>query len=203
MFTGIVEETGRVERIDVLDDAARLVVHGPLVTVGVEHGASIAVSGVCLTVVEHGDAWFSADVMAETLSRTSLGSLVDGDAVNLERALRADGRFGGHIVQGHVDGVGTISSVTPSDHWSVFRVAMPPELARYVVPKGSIAVDGVSLTVAGVSAPDDREAWFDVSLIPTTLTLTTWGARQVGDQVNLEIDILAKHIERLTAGGMA
>jgi riboflavin synthase len=179
----------------------RLSVRGPLVTVDAQHGASIAVNGVCLTVVEHGDGRFQADVMGETLARTTLGRLSPGDPVNLERALPVDGRLGGHIVQGHVDGVGQVRAITPGDHWTVCRISLPTPLARYVVEKGSIAVDGVSLTVSAVSPIDASDPWFEVSLIPTTLALTTFGARSVDDPVNLEVDILAKHLERLSAGG--
>jgi riboflavin synthase len=200
MFTGIVEELGRLEAVEPLDGAVRLSVHGPLVTSDARHGASIAVNGVCLTVVEHDAGSFHADVMAETLARTTLGALGPGDPVNLERALPVDGRLGGHIVQGHVDGVGTVLAVRPAEHWTVCRIAVPHALARYVVEKGSIAVDGVSLTVSAAAPIDDTRPWFEVSLIPTTLSLTTLGARSVGDQVNLEVDILAKHLERLAAG---
>ena len=192
MFTGIVEERGSIAGITELADAARLQVSGSVVTQGVRHGDSIAVNGVCLTVVEHGDDWFTADVMAETLRRSSLGSLDVGSPVNLERAARVDSRLGGHIVQGHVDGTGTIAAIDPQEHWTVVRIGLPREIARYVVEKGSITVDGISLTVVEVG--DD---WFTVSLIPTTLALTTMGVRAVGDTVNLEVDILAKYVERL------
>lgn len=192
MFTGIVEELGTV--VDVVGGAesAQLTLDGPLVTQDATHGASIAVNGVCLTVVEHGAGRFSVDVMAETLARSSLGSLRAGDRVNLERAMAASSRFGGHIVQGHVDGTATIVERTPGDRWEVVRFTLPSPLARYVVEKGSITVDGVSLTV---SALDDDT--FSVSLIPTTLALTTLGHKGVGDVVNLEVDVLAKYVERL------
>ena len=192
MFTGIVEELGTV--VDVVGGAesAQLTLDGPLVTQDATHGASIAVNGVCLTVVEHGAGRFSVDVMAETLARSSLGGLRAGDRVNLERAMAASSRFGGHIVQGHVDGTATIVERTPGDRWEVVRFTLPSPLARYVVEKGSITVDGVSLTV---SALDD--ATFSVSLIPTTLALTTLGHKGVGDVVNLEVDVLAKYVERL------
>lgn len=192
VFTGIVEELGQVAAIEPLPDAARLRIAGPLVTQGAGHGDSIAVNGVCLTVVEHGEGWFTADVMAETLRRSSLGELGPGSPVNLERAARVDSRLGGHIVQGHVDGTGTVTAIEPSEHWTVVRFALPRSLARYVVEKGSIAVDGVSLTVA--EAGDDA---FAVSLIPTTLALTNLGSKQPGDTVNLEVDVLAKYVERL------
>ena len=192
MFTGIVEERGSIASITELEDAARLQVTGGVVTEGVRHGDSIAVNGVCLTVVEHGPDWFTADVMAETLRRSSLGALQVGSPVNLERAARVDSRLGGHIVQGHVDGTGVIEAIDPQEHWTVVRIGLPREIARYVVEKGSITVDGISLTVMEVG--DD---WFTVSLIPTTLALTTMGVRSVGETVNLEVDILAKYVERL------
>jgi len=194
MFTGIVEELGRVDRIDLAEESARLTLRGPLVTSDAVHGASIAVNGVCLTVVEHDVAqgWFTVDVMAETLSRTGLGDLAAGAPVNLERAMAASARFGGHIVQGHVDGTATVLERVPGDRWEVVTFTLPADLARYVVEKGSITVDGVSLTVSAVT--DDT---FSVSLIPTTLALTTLGARAVGDTVNLEVDVLAKYVERL------
>ena len=185
MFTGIVEELGEV--VEVTD--TRLVVRGPLVTSDAAYGASIAVNGCCLTVTDLAGDTFAADVMVETFTRTSLGALAPGDRVNLERPLKADGRLGGHVVQGHVDGTGTIES---RDGAGVVRVAIPPDLARYVVEKGSIAVDGVSLTV--VEAGD---AHFTVSLIPATLELTTLGRKGAGDAVNIEVDVLAKHVERL------
>jgi riboflavin synthase len=192
MFTGIVEELGEVQALTDLGDSVRLRVRGPLVVGDAGHGDSIAVNGVCLTVVESGDGAFTADVMRETLDRSSLGALRPGDPVNLERSLRLDGRLGGHVVQGHVDGTGTVLERTPSPHWEVVRVSLPADLARYVVLKGSVAVDGVSLTV---SALDDES--FSVSLIPTTLELTTLGHAPVGALVNLEVDVLAKYVERL------
>ena len=199
MFTGIVEELGRVVALETGAESARLTVAGPLVTSDAVHGASIAVNGVCLTVVEHtsgADGWFSVDVMGETLARTSLGALAAGDPVNLERAMAASSRFGGHIVQGHVDGTARIVARTPGDRWEVVRFTLPADLARYVVEKGSITVDGISLTVSGVGSGLDGE-WFEVSLIPTTLALTTLGHKEVGDVVNLEVDVLAKYVERL------
>jgi riboflavin synthase len=199
MFTGIVEELGTVEALDLLPgDAARLTIHGPKVTEDAGHGDSIAVNGCCLTVVETGDGRFTADVMRETLKRTSLGSVDKGSRVNLERAVTAHARLGGHIVQGHVDGVGTIASRQPAEHWEDVRIAAAPEILRYVAEKGSIAVDGVSLTVTDV---DDATGTFGVSLIPTTLELTVLGRNQVGDLVNLEVDVIAKYVERLLAGG--
>ena len=195
MFTGIVEELGKVTRVEDLGDSARLTIRGPVVTSDARHGDSIAVNGVCLTVVEAtADGQFSADVMAETLNRSSLGALAVGSPVNLERAAAVNSRLGGHIVQGHVDGTGEVASRSPSQHWEVVRVSLPPELSRYVVEKGSITVDGVSLTVSAIG--DD---FFEVSLIPTTLGLTTLGSAPVGAVVNLEVDVLAKYVEKLIA----
>ena len=199
MFTGIVEEVGRVVAISYgPDESARLVVRGPRVTSDAKPGDSIAVNGVCLTAVDLHDGTFSADVMAETLRRSSLGALRAGDPVNLERPMAADGRFGGHIVQGHVDGLGRIRARRPSENWEVVEVELPADLARYLVAKGSITVDGVSLTV--VEIVDDPQPWFSVSLIPTTLAETTLGSRAVGDAVNLEVDVIAKYVQRLLAG---
>jgi riboflavin synthase len=192
MFTGIVEELGRVVALDAGADSARLTVAGPLVTSDAAHGDSIAVNGVCLTVVDHDSEQFTVDVMAETLDRSSLGTLSPGDPVNLERAMAASSRFGGHIVQGHVDGTTRILARTPGDRWEVVQFGLPNALARYVVEKGSITVDGVSLTVSSVD-----DVTFSVSLIPTTLALTTLGHKEVGDIVNLEVDVLAKYVERL------
>ena len=192
MFTGIVEELGEVTSWEELPDAARLTVHGPLVTSDAKHGDSIAVNGVCLTVVTNEGGSFTADVMRETLERSSLGALSVGSRVNLERAVRLQDRLGGHLVQGHVDGTGAIVSKSPSDHWTVVRVTLPADLDRYVVEKGSITVDGVSLTVTAV-----EPGWFEVSLIPTTLALTTLGAKGPDDPVNLEVDITAKYVEKL------
>ena len=192
MFTGIVEELGEVVAIEPLADASRLTVRGPLVTSDAGHGDSISVNGVCLTVVEHEGGTFTADVMAETLRRSSLGALAAGSPVNLERAVRVQDRLGGHVVQGHVDGTGEILAVTPDEHWTVVRVSLPDGLGRYVVEKGSITVDGVSLTVSAV-----EDAWFEISLIPTTLGLTTLGSKGRGEPVNLEVDVIAKHVEKL------
>jgi len=192
VFTGIVEELGTVVAVEPQGDAVRLRISGPLVTGDAVHGASIAVNGVCLTVVEHGDGEFTADVMQETLDRSSLGALEAGSGVNLERPVTLEARLGGHLVQGHVDGTGTVLDRSPSEHWDVVRIALPDDLGRYVVEKGSITVDGVSLTVVEAA----RE-WFSVSLIPTTLELTTLGAKKVGDLVNLEVDVVAKYVERM------
>ncbi|MDN5794115.1 MAG: riboflavin synthase [Intrasporangium sp.] len=192
MFTGIVEELGTVTRIDRGPDSAVLRIEGPRVVADAVRGASIAVNGVCLTVTDHDQSGFVVDVMAETLRRSSLGSLAPGDRVNLERALAADGRFGGHVVQGHVDGTAAIGARTPGERWEDVELVLDPTLARYVAVKGSVTVDGVSLTVTGVS-----DAGFSVSLIPTTLELTTLGRKGVGDIVNIEVDVLAKYVERL------
>ncbi|HEY0949671.1 riboflavin synthase [Nocardioides sp.] len=194
MFTGIVEELGTVAAVEDQGDAIRLTIRASTVLEDAGLGDSIAVNGCCLTVAARdGDTW-TADVMQETLDKTSLYGVRPGDRVNLERAVTADKRLGGHIVQGHVDGVGTVLSRTPSEHWDVVEIQMPPELGRYLVDKGSITVDGVSLTV--VEARDDS---FTVSLIPETLTRTTLGTRQPGERVNLEADVIAKHVERLLA----
>jgi riboflavin synthase len=198
MFTGIVEELGEVTAVEPRGDSARLTLHGPLVTEGAQHGDSIAVNGVCLTVVETAGDTFTADVMAETLHRSCLGALAAGSRVNLERPMALGGRLGGHLVQGHVDGTGTVAERTPGEHWELVRVTMPRELARYVVEKGSVTVDGVSLTVV-----DAGEEYFTVSLIPTTLRLTTLGVKQVGDPVNLEVDVVAKYVERLMGAAPA
>ena len=194
MFTGIVEELGEVRSLTDLGDSVRLTLHGPLVADGSRHGDSIAVNGVCLTVVDASDGSFSADVMRETLDRSALGALAPGSPVNLERPMRLDGRLGGHLVQGHVDGTGVIEERQPSEHWEVVRISLPADLERYVVHKGSITVDGVSLTVASVTAGS-----FTVSLIPTTLGLTTLGRKRPGEPVNLEVDVIAKYVERLMA----
>ncbi|OBK98921.1 riboflavin synthase [Mycobacterium sp. 1165178.9] len=196
MFTGIVEELGEVTARDVLSDAARLTIRGAVVTADAGHGDSIAVNGVCLTVAELlPGGQFTADVMAESLNRSNLGELRVGSRVNLERAAAVNSRLGGHIVQGHVDGTGRIVARTPSEHWEVVRIEMPAEVARYVVEKGSITVDGISLTVSGLGGePGD---WFEVSLIPTTRELTTLGRAPVGTPVNLEVDVIAKYVERL------
>jgi len=192
MFTGIVEERGRISTVEPLGDSVHVVIAAAEVLEGTRSGDSIAVNGVCLTVVDCDAHSFSADVMQETLDRSSLGAATTGVNVNLERAARLDSRIGGHLVQGHVDGTGSVLAIEPSDHWTVMRFSLPQEIARYVVEKGSITVDGVSLTV--VEAQRD---WFSVSLIPTTLQVTTLGDRKVGDRVNLEVDAIAKYVERL------
>ena len=196
MFTGIVEELGAVTGRDALADAARLTIRGPIVTADAGHGDSIAVNGVCLTVVELlADGQFTADVMAETLDRSNLGELRAGSRVNLERAAALNSRLGGHIVQGHVDGTGEVGSRAPSENWEVVRIEVPAAVARYIVEKGSITVDGISLTVSGLGA--EPRDWFEVSLIPTTRELTTLGSAPVGTLVNLEVDVIAKYVERL------
>jgi riboflavin synthase len=192
MFTGIVEELGEIVALDRDGDSARLTVRGPLVVSDAVHGASIAVNGVCLTVTDVKDDAFTVDVMKETLDRSGLAALSPGSPVNLERPVRPADRLGGHIVQGHVDGVGQVVSREPGDRWDVVTIGLPADLARYVVDKGSITVDGISLTV--VEARDDA---FTVALIPTTLELTTLGRKRPGDVVNLEVDIVAKYVERL------
>ncbi len=206
MFTGIVEELGEIVAAERSPDAARLTIRGALVTSDAGHGDSIAVNGVCLTVVDviDGDS-FTTDVMGETLNRSGIGKLDIGSKVNLERAAAVNSRLGGHIVQGHVDGTGVVVSRTPSDNWEVVRISLPDNLARYVVEKGSITVDGISLTVSGLGVDEAGEPghrdWFEVSLIPTTRELTTLGTAPTGATVNLEVDIIAKYVERLHQRG--
>lgn len=192
MFTGLVEEIGRVERLDDLGDSVRIAIAAPVVTADAAPGDSIAVDGVCLTVVDNAEGVFTADVMQETLDRSRLGGYGVGARVNLERALAAGARMGGHIVQGHVDAVAQLLSRTPSEHWEVLCFSLPAELARYVVEKGSIAVNGTSLTVSAVGGD-----WFEVSLIPTTLRDTTAGELAAGETVNVEVDIVAKYVEKM------
>ncbi|WP_445184311.1 riboflavin synthase [Pseudonocardia sp. Cha107L01] len=195
MFTGIVEEVGEVREVREQDDVVRLVISGPVVASDTRHGDSIAVNGVCLTAVEVDGADFSVELVPETLRRSSLAGVATGARVNLERAMSNGQRFGGHIMQGHVDGTATVMSHTPGERTAEIRFRLGNGLARYVVEKGSIAVDGVSLTVASV----DRDS-FSVALIPTTLADTTLGVRQSGDRVNIEVDVLAKYVERLVSG---
>jgi riboflavin synthase len=192
VFTGIVEELGVVEALEDQGDAIRLTVRGPHVTVDARLGDSISVNGCCLTVAVRDGEKFTADVMRETLDKTSLGVLQPGSRVNLERAVTAQTRLGGHIVQGHVDGTGHVLRRTPSEHWELVEISLPGDLARYLVDKGSITVDGISLTVV-TAGP----ASFTVSLIPETLARTTLGVKQEGDPVNLEVDVIAKYVERL------
>lgn len=198
MFTGIIEATGTLERIEHTADAAILTIAGAAVLDDTHHGDSIAVNGVCLTVTTFDEQRFSVDVMKETLDRTSLGALVPGSRVNLERAMSAQARLGGHVVQGHVDATVRITAIEPGERWSVVRFDLPVDLAPYVVEKGSVTLDGVSLTVAS-----RQEASFSVSLIPTTLELTTFGAARVGDLVNVEVDVLAKYVEQMLAPRLA
>jgi riboflavin synthase len=192
MFTGIVEELGTVAAIEEQGDAIRLTIGAQSVLEDAKDGDSIAVNGCCLTVTDRTEDTWTADVMQETLDKTGLRGVRPGDRVNLERAVTPQTRLGGHIVQGHVDAVGTIARRTPSEHWELVEVSLPAELTRYLVDKGSITVDGVSLTV--VEARPDS---FTVSLIPETLARTTLGLKQAGDLVNLEVDVLAKHVEKL------
>lgn len=199
MFTGLIEEIGEITAIEPQTEAMRITVRGPKVVSDASHGDSIQVSGVCLTVIEQTDSSFTADVMAQTLKMSTLGGLEVGSRVNLERAARVDTRLGGHIVQGHVDGVATLVSVTPGEHWRVLRFALDRELAALLVDKGSVTVSGVSLTVSEISGPGEAEQWFEVSLIPETLTATTLGALAPGDEVNIETDIIARHVSRMLA----
>jgi riboflavin synthase len=201
MFTGIVAELGEVAGIEQRGDAARLTIRGS--TEGVSPGDSIAVNGVCLTVTGILDGTFTADVMGETLDRSGLGALRAGAPVNLEQSVRLADRLGGHLVQGHVDGTGTIISRSPAEHWDQVRISLPAGISRYVVHKGSIAVDGISLTVSALGPPGDGpdgDTWFEVCLIPETLKRTTMGARRPGEVVNLEVDVIAKYVERLMNG---
>ncbi|MDO5511958.1 riboflavin synthase [Corynebacterium sp.] len=192
MFTGLVEEIGSVDKLEPQGDALRLTIGARKVLTDATFGDSIAVNGVCLTVVEHSPTQFTADVMQESLDRTGLGQLEVGSRVNLERALAAGARLGGHIMQGHVDGTARLLTRTSSEHWDVLRFSLDPSLARYVVEKGSIAVNGTSLTVSAVG-----EDFFEVSLIPTTLEETTHGELREGDIVNIEVDVLAKYVEKM------
>ena len=192
MFTGIIEELGEVVDWQQTTDAARLTIRGPLAVSDAAHGDSISVSGVCLTVVDRGDDWFTADVMAETIAMSTLAGVTAGSRVNLERAALVGDRLGGHIVQGHIDGTSTLLSITDGSVWRVLRFSLTADVAPLVARKGSIAVDGVSLTVSAVGTD-----WFEVSLIPETLTVTTLGRKAIGDAVNIETDILARHVARL------
>jgi riboflavin synthase len=217
MFTGIVEDLGEVEAVEHAGDSARVFIRSDKVTHGTRPGDSIAVNGVCLTVTgllsglpaaegtlaplapppdgPGATRGFTADVMGETLARSSLAGAVPGTKVNLERSVRLEDRLGGHLVQGHVDGTAAIIRRQPQEHWEVVRIGLPPGLGRYVVHKGSIAVDGISLTVSGIG--DD---WFEVSLIPETLKRTTLGTKQPGETVNLEVDVIAKYVQKLLGG---
>ena len=195
MFTGIIEELGAIVEFSRTGDAARLTVRAPLGVSDARHGDSISVAGVCLTVVDQGPDWFTSDLMYLTLDMSTLASVTPGQRVNIERAARVDSRLGGHVVQGHVDGTSEVLSVTEGSAWRVIRFSIANDLASLVVRKGSIAVDGVSLTVSAVGPA--TEDWFEVSLIPETLTATTLGTLAVGDRVNIETDILARHVARL------
>ena len=199
MFTGLIEERGTITAIESLPDAVRLTVSGHKALSGAQQGDSIAVSGVCLTVIEHDATSFTADVMQQTLDMSTLSDARVGLAVNLERAAELGSRLGGHIVQGHVDGTAEVLSITPSEDWTVIRFGLDRELAPLLVDKGSITVDGVSLTVSNISDPSESAQWFEVSLIPETLTVTTLGLRAVGDKVNLETDIIARQVARMLA----
>ena len=208
MFTGLIEEQGRISAIEKLPDAIKVTVHGEEVLKGVKRGDSIAVSGVCLTVIDHSDDYFTADVMEQTLAMSTMRSISEGTSVNLERAALAGDRLGGHIVQGHVDGTAQVVTITPSDDWTVMRFELSRELAPLLVNKGSITVDGVSLTVSNISDASENPQWFEVSLIPETLSVTTLGHRHVGDVVNIETDILARQVARMLsflpgAGGVS
>ena len=197
MFTGLIEEIGEIVAVDPVGDSLRLTVRGPLVTSDAGHGDSIQVSGVCLTVIELHEGAFTADVMAQSIRMSTLGSLTPGDRVNLERAARVDSRLGGHIVQGHVDGTAELISVRNEDNWRTLRFSLAPELAPLLVDKGSVTLSGVSLTVSAIADPADPSPWFEVSLIPETLSATTLGALAPGDRVNLETDVLARHVARM------
>ena len=199
MFTGIIEEIGAVTAIEPSGDGVRLSVRAPLAISDAAHGDSISVNGVCLTVVDSDDTSFTADVMRQTLDMSTLAALAPGRPVNIERATAVGTRLGGHVVQGHIDGTGVILGVRPGERWRVVRVGIPSALAPLVVDKGSIAIDGVSLTISAVSDPDASEPWLEVSLIPETLEATTLAERVVGDPVNLETDILARHVQRMFA----
>jgi riboflavin synthase len=196
MFTGIIEELGEITHVERTQDAARITVRGPLAVTGAHHGDSISVSGVCLTVVDQTADSFTADVMAETLAMSTLEDVAPGRKVNLERAAQLGDRLGGHIVQGHIDGTASVLAITEGSAWRVVRLSLDPELAPLVARKGSIAIDGISLTVSAVGGGLD-DGWFEVSLIPETLAATTLGDRVVGDLVNIETDILARHVERM------
>jgi len=199
MFTGIIEEIGAVTAIEPSGDGVRLSVRAPLAVSDASHGDSISVNGVCLTVVEQDETSFTADVMRQTLDMSTLAALAPGRPVNIERATAVGTRLGGHVVQGHIDGTGVIREVRPGERWRVVRVGVPAALAPLVVDKGSIAVDGVSLTISAVSEPGEPEPWLEVSLIPETLEATTLAERAPGDPVNLETDILARHVQRMLA----
>ena len=197
MFTGLIEELGEIIRREPSGDGERFTIRGSKIVSDAKHGDSIAVSGVCLTVIEQTPDSFTADVMAQTLAMSTMRDAAPGRKVNLERAAKAGDRLGGHIVQGHVDGTAVITEVRPGDEWRVVRFALTPEIAPLVVNKGSICVDGISLTVSDISDASEPDQWCEVSLIPETLVATTLGERVVGDRVNIETDIVARHVERM------
>ncbi len=199
MFTGLIEEVGEITAVTPTDNSLRLTVKGPKVVADAGHGDSICVSGVCLTVIDKTADSFTADVMGQTLAMSTLDGVTAGRKVNLERAAELGSRLGGHIVQGHVDGTAEVLEVRPSGDWTVIRFGLARELARLLVDKGSITVDGTSLTVSDISAVGDAQQWFEVSLIPETLVATTLGQRAIGDRVNIETDIVARHVERMLA----
>lgn len=199
MFTGIIQELGTVRAVQHGSDSAVITVGASKVLEGVNRGDSIQVSGVCLTVLDWDADSFRADVMGQTLALTTIGELGEGSRVNLEPAMTMSTRLGGHIVQGHVEGVGEVLSVTEKDQWRVLRISLPLELAPLVTDKGSITVDGVSLTVSAISEAAEAEQWFEISLIPETLEVTTLGLATPGTRVNLETDILARHVQRLNS----
>lgn len=199
MFTGIIEEIGEVTAVEPVGNAARITVRGPLAVTGAKHGDSISVSGVCLTVVAKTPESFTADVMGQTLAMSTLDGVEAGRLVNLERAALVGDRLGGHIVQGHIDGTAELLDTRDDGTWRVLRFSLSDDQASLVVDKGSIAVDGVSLTVSAISPADDARQWFEVSLIPETLVATTLGSHAPGDQVNIETDILARHVQRMLA----
>lgn len=197
MFTGLIEELGSITAIEPVGDSLRLTVRGPKVVADAGHGDSISVNGTCLTVIEQTADTFTADVMAQTIKMSAVPDLEVGSPVNLERAARAGDRLGGHIVQGHVDGTATLASITEADQWRVLRFELDRELAALLVDKGSVTVSGVSLTVSTISDPSEAQQWFEVSLIPETLTATIMGSLTVGDRVNIETDMLARHVARM------
>ncbi|CAB4571468.1 unannotated protein [freshwater metagenome] len=197
MFTGLIEEAGEIVAIEPSGDGARFTVRGNKALSDAQHGDSIAVSGVCLTVIAQTPDTFTADVMAQTLDMSTLSEAKPGTRINLERAAKAGDRLGGHIVQGHVDGTASVIEVRPGEEWRVIRFSLSPELAPLVVNKGSICIDGVSLTVSDISDPSEPAQWCEVSLIPETLVATTLGDRVAGDRVNIETDIVARHVERM------
>jgi riboflavin synthase len=199
MFTGLIEEVGEIVALEPTDNSVRLTVRGPKVVADAGHGDSICVSGVCLTVIEKTADGFTADVMGQTLAMSTLDAAGIGTKVNLERAAELGSRLGGHIVQGHVDGTAEVLEVRPSGDWTVIRFGLSRELAPLLVDKGSITVDGTSLTVSAISPVSDAQQWFEVSLIPETLVATTLGQRAIGDRVNVETDIVARHVERMLA----